>query len=74
MLHKDNMVKIHTFCYRQDADLARSALTAAGIESVIMSDDAGGQGLGIQFTRGVHLFVRPDDEDRAKQLLDIETA
>jgi hypothetical protein len=65
-----NLVHIHTFSYRHEAELARSMLEANAIPSVIHADDAGGQGIGIQFTRGVHLFVRAEDADRANALLE----
>ena len=36
------MVVVGTYPTRSDAELAQTALTAAGIESVVASDDAGG--------------------------------
>jgi hypothetical protein len=36
------MVAVGTYATRSDAELAQTALTAAGITSVIAADDAGG--------------------------------
>lgn len=58
-----------TFYYRHEAELAKSALEARGIECSITSDDAGGQGIGIQFTNGVVLWVKEGDLERAQKIL-----
>jgi hypothetical protein len=65
----DELVVIRIFHYRHEAELARSALAADGIESSLMADDAGSQGLGIQFIRGVKVLVREDDRARAEEIL-----
>lgn len=65
----DELAVIRIFHYRHEAELARSALTADGIDSTLMADDAGSQGLGIQFVRGVKLLVREEDRDRAEEIL-----
>ena len=65
----DELAVIRIFHYRHEAELARSALTADGIESSLMADDAGSQGLGIQFIRGVKLLVREEDKARAEEIL-----
>lgn len=57
------------FHYRHEAELARSALAADGIESTMQADDAGAQGLGIQFIHGVKLLVREEDLTRAQEIL-----
>lgn len=36
------MVQVGSYTTRSDAELAQSALAAAGIDSVVTSDDAGG--------------------------------
>ena len=36
------MVQVGIYATRSDAELAQTVLTAAGIESVVSSDDAGG--------------------------------
>ena len=40
-----------TFAYRHEAEFARETLQAAGIESVLIADDAGGAYAGMSFTR-----------------------
>ena len=65
----DELAVIRIFHYRHEAELARSALAADGIDSTLQADDAGAQGLGIQFVRGVKLLVRVEDRDRAEEIL-----
>jgi hypothetical protein len=62
-------VKVASFFYRHEAELARSVLSANGIEAVIISDDTGGQGPGLQYVRGAHLLVHPGDAALARQIL-----
>ena len=62
------LVAIRTFLTRIDADLARTALDAAGIESMIRSDDAGGLRPHL-WMGGIALLVRQEDVERAEQLL-----
>lgn len=66
----DNKARASIFSYRHEAELARTALEARGIACSITSDDAGGQGIGIQFTNGVMLWVKTSDLERAKGILD----
>ena len=51
-----------------EAEVARTALEAAGIEATIRHDDCGGQGpqLGLM---GVELLVRSEDAARAEEIL-----
>lgn len=64
-----NLVVVRTFANRIEAELARSALEAADIESTIVDDDAGGTQPEL-WLRGVTLLVREDDVDRAAEILD----
>jgi hypothetical protein len=66
----DDIVTLRVFNTHIEADLARSVLEAAGIESVIAADDSGGMRPHMALTAGVRLLVRAQDADRAKQLLD----
>ncbi len=68
----EGFVCVHRFYYRHEAELAQSALEADGIESRITSDDAGGQGIGIQFTNGVDLLVPEDALARARAILKLQ--
>ena len=58
-----------TFAYRHQAEFARETLRAAGIDSVLVADDAGGAYAGLAFTRRARLLVRPTDLQRAIDLL-----
>lgn len=71
----DLLVTVASYWYPTDAALARSALTAAGIESVL--DDqytAGTNWLGATGMRGVKLRVRNEDALRAAEVLGTECA
>lgn len=65
----DNLVNLHTFDNRQEADLAKGALEANGIHAIVSSDDAGSQEVSLQFVRGAKLMVKQGDESRAKAVL-----
>jgi hypothetical protein len=54
-----------------DADLAKTALDAAGIDSMVQSDNGGGQSC-LAFDRGVELLVRADDLAAAEDMVDVE--
>jgi Putative prokaryotic signal transducing protein len=64
---------IRTFINNVDAELARGALEAAGIDSMIRADDCGGTRPHL-WMGGVELLVRPDDAARAEEILGIEPA
>ena len=55
-----------------DAELAKTALESVGIDSMIRSDNEGGQSPALSFDRGVELLVRAIDVDAAKDILDVE--
>ena len=65
------LVVVHTFVDRIEAELAQSALEAAGIESMLQSDDAGGLRPAMAFSNGVDLLVRPDDAAAARDVIDL---
>jgi len=65
---QDSLVTVGTFLTHIDADLARSALEAAGIESMIVSDDCGGVRPHL-WMGGVQLRVRDEDAQRAIEIL-----
>jgi hypothetical protein len=62
------LIVIRTFLTRVDADLAKTALDAADIESMIRSDDAGGLRPHL-WMGGVALLVRQEDAERAEAVL-----
>ena len=47
------LVVLRTFSTVTEADLAKSALDSVGIDSMVRSDNEGGQSPGLAFTRGV---------------------
>ena len=63
------LVVLRTFGNHIEADLARSALEAAGIESMVRADDAGGTRPSLWVGSGVQLMVRAEDEQWAAEVL-----
>jgi len=64
------LIAVRTFTDRIEADLASSALEAAGIASMVAADDAGGTQPGLWEGRGVAVLVRREDEQAAREILD----
>ncbi len=65
------LVVVHTFNNRQEAEMAVSALEAAEIDAMIKDDDAGGMRPSLSFVRGVEVVVRAEDESAARDVLDL---
>jgi hypothetical protein len=65
-----HLVTVRTFLNRIEAELALSALEAAGIEAVMLRDDCGGVRPSLWLT-GIDLLVRPEDFRRATDVLDL---
>ena len=74
MSSKSNeLVVVRTFNDQFAANVAKSALDAAGIDSLVRSDDAGGQYTSVlAFTKGVEIVVRAEDAQRAEEVLGAE--
>lgn len=66
----DSLVEVAGFFYRHEAELARSVLSANGIEAIVTSDDTGGQGPGLQYVLGAHVLVHPGDAALARRILE----
>jgi hypothetical protein len=66
----DTLVPVRTFLTAIDAEVARGALAAAGIESMIRADDCGGTRPHL-WMGGVELIVRRDDATRAEEILSL---
>jgi hypothetical protein len=64
-----NMVPIATFGSHVEAELAKSALRAGGVDVWITADDAGQQNPGLDYSQGVAVLVRAEDADRARAIL-----
>ncbi|HYT76592.1 MAG TPA: DUF2007 domain-containing protein [Vicinamibacterales bacterium] len=67
------LVVVRTFINQFEAEIAKSALDAAGIESMIRSDDCGGTRPHLWMS-GVELIVRQDDVAEAVTVLDTPSA
>ena len=63
------MLEIGAYGTRQDAELAQASLAAAGIPSVLESDDAGGA-YPFDLSGGARLLVSTLDAEVAKAVLD----
>jgi hypothetical protein len=68
-MSSDELVVLRTFTNHIDADLARSALEAVGIESMVRADDAGGLRPSLWVGNGVQLMVRAEDAKWAEEVL-----
>jgi putative signal transducing protein len=66
------LVVVQMFIDRIEAELAHSALEAAGIESMLRTDDMGGLRPHMALTNGVALLVRPEDLQAASDVLTID--
>jgi len=66
-----DLVVVGRFNSRFEADVAKSALDAAGLESMIRSDDAAGMRPPLSLTNGVELIVRAEDATAAREILQL---
>ena len=64
------MIQMGVYPKRTDAEIAQGALDAAGIRSVLESDDAGGA-YPFSLNGGVRLFVGEEDVDAATDVLEV---
>jgi Putative prokaryotic signal transducing protein len=62
------LVVVGTFLNHIEADMARGALEAADIESMISADDAGGLRPHL-WMGGIRLLVRAEDAEQASEIL-----
>jgi hypothetical protein len=63
------LVVAGTYVNQIDAELAQGALEAAGIESMISADDAGGLRPHLAMSGGVRVLVRAEDAEQAAEIL-----
>jgi hypothetical protein len=63
-----DLVVIRTYINDFDAEVAQTALEAAGIESMIQSDDCGGMRPHL-WMGGIELLVRSEDAGSANEIL-----
>lgn len=65
------LVVVQTFGSRPEADIAVSALEAAGIDSMIRADDGGSQRPALAWAGvGFQVVVRIEDSDAARAILE----
>ena len=65
-----DLVVVREFLNRFEADVAKSALDAAGINAIVLADDAGGMRPGMWMGSAVRLLVHAGDRERAMEILD----
>lgn len=63
-----DLVVVATYLTGFDADLARTALEAAGVDCMVRADDCGGLRPHL-WMGGVELLVRDEDRERAEEVL-----
>lgn len=64
-----DLVVIRTYVNNFEAEIDRTTLEAAGLPSLVRSDDCGGLRPHL-WMGGIELLVRTEDFDRAKEILD----
>jgi hypothetical protein len=65
----EHMIHIAEFKNEFEAEVACGHLKSAGIEAIVLKDDAGGMLPSLQETEGVSVCVLPEDMKRAKVIL-----
>jgi hypothetical protein len=66
------LVVVRTFGTSMEADIAKSALDAAGIDSMIQADTAGGTRPHLAWAgTGFRLLIRAEDAAAARNILDV---
>ncbi|HJZ77112.1 MAG TPA: DUF2007 domain-containing protein [Vicinamibacterales bacterium] len=71
-MYDEELVVVHTFSSQSEADVARSALDAAGIGSMIQADTVGGMRPHIAWAGdGFQILVREDDVAAAREVLNL---
>ena len=71
-MNDSTLVIVHTFGTRQEADVAISALEAAGIDAIVQADTGGEMYRTIAWAGlGFQLLVRREDADQARAIVDL---
>jgi hypothetical protein len=66
------LVVIRTYPGGPEADLARSVLEAAGIESILRDEGVSRHYLGLSLPQGTQLLVLADEAEDAEKILDMD--
>lgn len=70
-MRKASLAVVRAFGNQLEADLAKSALEAAGIDAAIQADSVGGNRSDVAFhTGGYKVLVREEDAAAARDVLD----
>lgn len=67
------LTPVRVFTSEVEAEIAKAALDAFGVDSIINRDDCGGQRPHLSFSGGIQLLVRTEDAARAEEVLDTHT-
>jgi hypothetical protein len=70
-MNASDLIVLSTFRSAADAQIAKGVLDAAGIESMIRSDNAGGMYPAIG---GADLLVRAEDAEKASEVIHLSTS
>ena len=69
----DSLVVVATYASRAEADLAKSALEAAGIDALVLADDGGGMRPSLSWAGGgVQVIVCEEDREAAHDILSVD--
>ena len=66
---ESELIEVRSFTSEMEADIAKSALEAFGIQCMISRDDCGGQRPHLAFSGGIRLLVRAEDATSAEEVL-----
>jgi len=70
----ETAVIVGTYPNHETAEAIVSLLASENIEAVLQSDDAGGELPNLDLARGIRVYVRKEDAEFAKGLLDADPA
>jgi hypothetical protein len=73
-MHDVNLVVVHAFRSEPEAEMAKGALEAAGIDAMIQADSAGGMRPHLAWASGgFKVLVREQDAAAAREVLEPQT-
>jgi hypothetical protein len=72
-MEESYLVPVRVLTSEVEAEIAKAALEAFGIDCMISHDDCGGQRPHLSFSGGIRLLVRADDLQRAEEVLTATT-
>ena len=66
---EQDLIAVRTFLSESEADIAKAALEAFGIDCMLSHDDCGGQRPHLNMGEGIRLLVRSSDAGQAEEAL-----